>query len=153
MPSVRRLLVSRAWLWAAAFGLFAYVFHTVGSAMGYYPRFFWFQMVAHYLSASAMALLLARAGLDSGLRGRGLVGFVVGFSLVGAVGWEVVEYLGIFPSLHWWSVQDSLLDLVMDGFGVATIIALLGTRIRPVVDPTQETPTPTIPLLERRSSR
>ncbi|MFB6163589.1 MAG: hypothetical protein ABEJ31_00345 [Haloarculaceae archaeon] len=142
MTRLRRLVRSRAWLFAVAFGLFAYLFHKVGSAMGYYPRFFWFQMAAHFLSATAMALLLARAGLDGGLRGRALVAFVLGFSALGAVGWEVVEYLGVFPSLHWWGLDDSLLDLCMDTLGVATVLSLLGTRVRPVINPTLETPLP-----------
>ena len=151
MPSLRRLLLSRAWLFAVAFGCFAYSFHKIGARLGYYPRFFWFQMAAHFFSASAMALLLARAGLDMGLRRRPLVGFVIAFSLVGAVGWEYLEYIKFFKALHWWGIEDSLLDLGMDALGVGTILALLGTRIRPVIDPTVETPGPSDAL--RRESR
>lgn len=133
------LLASRAWLFAIGFGAFAYSFHKVGAALGYYPRFFWFQMLAHLLSAAAMALLLARFGLDSGLVGSRLVAFVVAFSLVGAVGWEVTEYLNLWPNLNWWGIEDSLLDLAMDALGVGTVLVLLRTRLRPVVDPTDST--------------
>lgn len=140
MPSIRRLVASRAWLFAVAFGLFAWAFHRVGAVSGYYPRFFWYQMVAHFLSAAAMALLLARFGLDVGLRGRVLVAFVVGFSVVGAVGWEVAEFLAVIPGLHWWGIDDSLLDLAMDAVGVAVVLLSLRTRLRPVVDPTVPTP-------------
>jgi len=141
MAPISRVAFSRAWLFAVAFGLFAYGFHKVGAVSGFYPRFFWFQMVAHYLSASAMALLLVRFGLTAGLQGRRLVVFVLAFSLVGAVGWEVVEYLKVFPSLHWWGIEDSLLDLGMDALGVASVLILLRTRIRPLVDPGAPTPT------------
>lgn len=140
MARLRRLVFSRAWAFAIGFGLFAYAFHKAGSILGFYPRFFWFQMVAHFLSAAAMALLLARFGLDAGLRGRRLVGFVVGFSVVGAIGWELVEYYRLVPSLHWWGVEDSLLDLAMDAVGVSVVLLSLRTRLRPVVDPTRETP-------------
>lgn len=140
MARLRRLLFSRAWLFAVGFGLFAYAFHSVGARLGYYPRFFWFQMVAHVLSAAAMALLLARFGLDAGLRDRRLVGFVVGFSVVGAVGWELAEYFKLTPGLHWWGIEDSLLDLAMDAIGVAVVLLSLRTRLRPVVDPRRETP-------------
>ena len=140
MGNVRRLLVSRAWLFALGLGVFAYAFHKVGSVLGLYPRFFWFQMAAHFLSATAMALLLARFGLDTGLRGRALWLFVIGFSIAGAVGWELVEYFELWPTLIWWGIQDSLLDLLMDALGVLTILVLLKTRLRPVIDPTLPTP-------------
>lgn len=140
MGNIGRLLFSRAWLFAIGLGVFAYTFHKIGSILGLYPRFFWFQMVAHFLSATAMALLLARFGLDSGLRGRVLWLFVVVFSIVGAVGWELVEYFELWPTLIWWGIEDSLLDLFMDALGVATILVFLKTRLRPVIDPTLRTP-------------
>ena len=140
MATYRQVLFSRAWLFAVGFGVFAYSFHKLGSILGYYPRFFWFQMVAHFLSAMAMALLLARFGLDSGLRGQSLIVFVVGFSIVGAVGWELVEYLELRSDLIWWGIEDSLLDLTMDAIGIAFVLFLLRTRLRPVIDPTKETP-------------
>jgi hypothetical protein len=135
MTSLRRLLLSRGWIWVLSFGLFAYLFHKIGSVSGFYPRFFWFQMLTHYFSASAMALLLARVGLDAELRDRTLVVFVVGFSLVGAGGWELLEYYRVVPSLHWHGIEDSALDLVMDGAGVGTVLFLLRTRFRPIIEP------------------
>lgn len=140
MASLGRLLFSRAWLFAIGFGVFAYSFHKVGASLGYYPRFFWFQMLTHFVSATAMALLLARFGLDAGLRGSRLVLFVVVFSAVGAVGWELTEYFKLWPDLNWWGIEDSLLDLGMDALGIALVLILLKTRLRPVIDPTKETP-------------
>lgn len=140
MGQFRRLVLSRAWLFAVGFGVFAYSFHKVGSILGLYPRFFWFQMVAHLLSAAAMALLLVRFGLVVGLDGRRLVGFIVAFSIVGALGWELVEYLELRSDLIWWGIEDSLLDLSMDALGIGLVLYLLRTRLRPVIDPTQETP-------------
>lgn len=140
MAPLGRLLFSRAWLFAIGFAVFAYSLHKVGASLGYYPRFFWFQLVTHFVSATAMALLLARFGLDTGLRGSRLVLFVVAFSAVGAVGWELTEYFNLWPNLNWWGIEDSLLDLAMDSLGVALVLVLLRTRLRPVIDPTRETP-------------
>lgn len=137
---LRQLLFSRAWLFAVGFGAFAYAFHKVGARLGFYPRFFWFQMVAHFLSTAAMALLLARFGLDVGLRDARFVWFVVGFPAVGALGWELAEYLELVPGLNWWGLDDSLLDLAMDTLGVAFVLTSLRTRLRPVIDPGRETP-------------
>lgn len=151
MPPLRRVLLSRAWLAAIGYALFAYGFHTVGNQLGFYVQYWWFQIAAHYVSASAVALVLARTGLDMGLRGRRLVAFVVGFSFLGAIGWEVVEYLAIFENLHFWGIEDSLMDLAADAVGVASVLALLGTRLRPVIDPTVETPVPSSPIGDSRS--
>lgn len=140
MGQFGRLLTSRAWLFAIAFGVFAYSFHKVGSILGFYPRFFWFQMVAHFLSAAAMAVLLVRFGLAVRVHGTRLVVFVVAFSIVGAVGWELVEYLELRSDLIWWGIEDSLLDLSMDALGVGLVLYFLRTRFRPIIDPTQETP-------------
>ena len=147
MPPLRRLLVTRAWLFAIAFGLFAYGFHKVGSVTGLYLEFGWFQIAAHFLSAAAMTVLIARTALDMGLTGRAFLAFVLAFATLGAVGWEVFEYLQIIPSLIWWGIGDSLLDLAVDAVGVATVLVLFRTRLRPALDPTMETP----PVLNYRS--
>lgn len=133
----------RAWLFAIAFAAFAYGFHAVGNATGLYTRYWWFQIAAHYVSASALALLVARVGLALGLPWRRLVPFVVVVAGAGAVSWEVVEYLGLFENLHFWGVDDSLLDLAADAVGFATVLVLLWkTRVRDAVDPNAETPPP-----------
>jgi hypothetical protein len=139
VPSIRRILLTRAWLFALSYALFAYAFHSYGNATGLYVRYWWFQLAAHYVSASAVALLVARVGLDVGLRGRSLVGFVVFFATAAAVGWEFVEYLGLFENLHFWGIEDSAVDLLADAAGIGTVLVLLRTRIRPVLDPTDET--------------
>lgn len=142
MTTLRRVLLSRAWLFAISYGLFAYVFHQIGAESLWYPRFFWYQLVAHFLSASGVALLLARFGISAGLDGRRLLVFVVAFSLAGAIGWEVTEYLGIWRGLHWWGIDDSLLDLSMDLLGIGTVLFVFRTRFRAVLDPSMETPSP-----------
>lgn len=151
MASLRRLVVNRAWAFALSYGFFAFAFHTVGNDTGLYVRFWWFQLLAHFVSASAVALLVARVALDAGLSGRRLVVFVVVFSGVGAVGWEAVEYLGLFENLHFWGFEDSLLDLAADAVGIATVLVLLRTRVRPVIDPNAETPS-LASLVERGGS-
>lgn len=145
MTSVRRVFLTRAWIYAwvvaIGFGAFAYSFHKVGALQGWYGRWWWFQIAAHYFSAAGVALLLARVGLDLRLRGPRLVAFVVGLTAVGALGWEVAEYLALFPKLHFWGVDDMLIDLAADSAGILTVLALLRTGLRRVIDPRTETPT------------
>ncbi len=112
------------WVWTVGFAGFAYGFHKTGSFLGYYQEFFWFQMLAHLISSTALTLLLRNVGVGLGLQGTPLVFMVVGLAAIGAVGWEVIEYLGIFPDLIWWGLGDSLLDLIMDTAGIATILGL-----------------------------
>jgi len=128
MPSAKPS--PHTWLLAIGYGIVAYAVHQSGVILGYYPRFFWFQLVTHFLSASAMALLLVVVGRRLGLPPVWLVAFVFAFSAVGAVGWELVEYLGVFPALNWWGIEDSLLDLAVDAVGVGTILALFRPRPR-----------------------
>lgn len=124
MPPSPPLPRSHPWLVSVGFGTFAYSFHKVGSVLGFYQEFFWFQLVTHLLSSSAMALILLNSGHALGFQGRSLVWFVVVLGFVGAIGWELVEYLEIFPNLIWWGLDDSLLDLAMDAIGVATILRM-----------------------------
>lgn len=112
----------RAWSIAVGYAGFAYALHKVGASLGYYPRFGWFQVVTHFVSASALALLLVRAGQTASLSPTGLLVFVVVGATVGALAWELVEYLGLYPGLHWWGVDDSLLDLTVDAVGVTVAL-------------------------------
>lgn len=141
MALPRRALRSRSWFYVLVFAAFAYSFHKVGATLGFYSRFWWFQIVAHYLSAAGVALVLARVGLDARLRGRRLDVFVAVLAALGALGWEVVEYLAVFPFLHFWGVEDMTIDLAADALGVGTVLLLLRTRIRAVLDPAAGTPT------------
>lgn len=126
---------SRAWLLSIAYGVFAYALHKTGAHLGYYPRFWWFQMVTHFVSASALALLLYQAGQTLSLEGGTLVGVVIVLSLLGAVGWELVEYLGVFPDLHWWGPADSLLDMTMNVVGIGSVITVIRARRAHPIDP------------------
>lgn len=119
------------WLFAISYGLGAYGIHKYGVIVGLYRSLFWFQMLTHFLSATALALLLVVAGRSLGLSARRLVGFVVIGCLLGAVGWEFVEYLELIPWLIWWGIEDSLLDLLMDGFGVSTVLLVWWRRQYP----------------------
>jgi hypothetical protein len=125
-PSTRR----RLWAVALVWGLAAYTFHAIGNANGLYVRHWWFQIVAHYWSATALAGLLALTGLSGGLRGRRLAAFVVALTVAGALSWEVVEYLGVFPHLHFHGLGDSLVDVTADAVGLWTVLALLRRRDR-----------------------
>lgn len=115
---------SHPWVWSLGFAGFAYGFHKTGSILGYYQELFWFQLLAHLVSSMALTLLLRNLGVGLGLQGRPLVYTVVGLAVIGSVGWEVVEYLGIFPDLIWWGLGDSLLDLTMDSVGIAAVLGL-----------------------------
>jgi hypothetical protein len=135
VPPTRKVVLNRAWLFALGYAVFAYAFHSVGNATGLYVRYWWFQLAAHYVSASAVALLVARVGLEIGLRGSKLAAFVVVFAGAGAVGWEVVEFLGLFENLHFWGIEDSAVDLLADAVGIGSVLLLLRTRVRPVLNP------------------
>ncbi|MFB6156062.1 MAG: hypothetical protein ABEJ22_09210 [Haloferacaceae archaeon] len=124
LPSARR----RLWVVAALWGAAAYVFHAIGNANGLYLQYWWFQIVAHVWSATALAGLLSVAGLTVELRGRHLVAFVVVSTTAGALGWELVEYLGVFPNLLFHGLGDSLLDLTADAVGLGAVLRLLGRR-------------------------
>jgi len=112
------------WIAAALYGLGAYSIHKTGVILGWYYDFFWFQLLTHFLSATALALLLLLAGRTLGLSGRRLLTFVVVGAAVGALSWELVEYLKIFPWLIWWGPADSFIDLVFDALGVSTVLLL-----------------------------
>lgn len=120
----------RSWGVVILWALFAFSFHSAGNVNGMYERYWWFQVIAHYWSASALAALFARAGLSLGYRGWRLVAFVVGFSAVGALGWELVEYLKLFENLHFHGFDDSAIDLVADSVGVTTVLAYLWHKTR-----------------------
>ena len=124
MPPSLPLPRRHTWLVSVGFGGFAYSVHKVGSVLGFYQEFFWFQLLTHLLSSSAMALILLNGGHELGFHGRALVWFVVVLGAAGALSWELVEYLEIFPTLIWWGPEDSLLDLLMDALGVATMLRL-----------------------------
>jgi VanZ family protein len=89
-----------------------------------YVRYDWFQVAAHFWSATAMALILVVASRSLRLDGFAALAFVVGLSAVGAFGWELVEYLGIFENLHFWGFEDSLIDLTADAIGVGLVLVL-----------------------------
>lgn len=106
---------------AISYGLLAYAIHKVGVIMGFYQSFFWFQLLTHFLSSTALVLLLLLAGRTLGLDGTGLVAFVIGAWLVGILTWELVEYLDLVPWLIWWGIEDFLVDLASDTVGLLTV--------------------------------
>lgn len=124
MPPSSPIPRRHPWLVSFGFGCFAYSFHKVGSLLGLYQEFFWFQLLTHLLSSSAMALILLNSGHALGFQGRALVWFVIVLGAAGALSWELVEYLEIFSNLIWWGLDDSLLDLLMDAIGVVAMLRL-----------------------------
>lgn len=120
----------RAWLFAITFGIVAYGIHKTGVILGWYYEFFWFQILTHFLSATAMALLLLMAGRQLRLSSTGLVAFVLVGSAIGALSWELIEYFDVVPWLIWWGIEDSLLDLTADAVGVAMVLLFHRLRFR-----------------------
>jgi hypothetical protein len=120
---------TRDWAVALLWGVCALVFHHWGNTTGLYVRYDWFQVAAHFWSATAMALILVVTARTLHLDGGRAVLFVVVFSAVGALGWELVEYLGIFENLHFWGFRDSFIDLVADTIGVSMVLGL-GSLLR-----------------------
>ena len=130
-----RPAIERGWQVAVLWGLTAYGVHKVGAITGLYLRYGWFQNVTHACSASAMAALVAVFGLSLGYRGRALVAFVVTGSLVGAVGWEVLEYFSVLDAygiwLHFHGFDDAAVDMGANAVGVGATLGVLRA-----VDPT-----------------
>lgn len=112
-----------AWVPALAWGVVAYVVHAVGNDVGWYLQFGWYQNLTHGLSASAMAVILAVAGLRRGYRGARLVAFVVALSAALALCWEAVEYFGLLDpygvSLHFHDFNDAMVDMAANAVGVS----------------------------------
>jgi hypothetical protein len=127
---------------ALSYGLLAYAIHKVGVIMGFYYTFFWFQLLTHFLSSTALVLLLLVAGRTIGLEATGLVAFVVGAWLVGILSWELVEYLDLVPWLIWWGIGDFLVDLASDTVGLVTVF--LAVRVHGGVGPVEQDPVPSI---------
>lgn len=134
---------TRDWGVAVGYAAFAYGLHKIGAILLFYQRFFWFQMVTHFVSASALALVLLRAGQAVGLSGSDLLTLTVVGVAAGAVCWELIEYLDLIPWLHWWGLDDSLLDMTMNTVGLATVLARHRTALRD--PPTVLDPDPPLP--------
>ncbi|MFB6163588.1 MAG: hypothetical protein ABEJ31_00340 [Haloarculaceae archaeon] len=117
---------------AVSWGVFAWALHRTGAAAGWYLRYGWFQNLTHACSASALAALLAVAPLWLGYDGRRLAVFVVAGAAVGALGWEVVEYLGLLDPYGIWlqfhSVHDAAVDMTANAVGVTGTLLVLWVR-------------------------
>jgi hypothetical protein len=127
--------IGRGWTVAVLWGLGAYGIHKLGAVTGLYLQYGWYQNLTHACSASAMAALLAVAGLSLGYRGRRLAGFVVVASLLGAVGWEVLEFFSVLDAygiwLHFHGFHDAAVDMGANAVGVAATLGVLRTVGRP----------------------
>jgi hypothetical protein len=110
----------------------ALLVHTVGNETGLYFQFGWYQNLTHAWSASALAGLLAVAGLRLDLRGFRLVAFVIALATVGALTWELVEYVGLLDPLgvplHFHDVNDAMVDMVSNAVGVSATLGFVWAR-------------------------
>lgn len=120
--------VPRGWKLAVAWGVTAYLVHHVGNPTLYF-QYGWYQNLTHALSASALAGLVAMAGLQRGHRGASLVAFVVALTTLGAIGWEVVEYFGVLDPLgvplHFHDFEDAAVDMTSNAVGVTVTLTAL----------------------------
>lgn len=121
-----------AWGVGLLWGLVVYGVHKYGAIVGLYLAYPWFQNLTHAASASGVAVLLGIAGLHWHLQGRRLVLFVLLGTALGAVGWEIVEYLGwmdrfgVYLMFH--SFDDAVVDMASNAVGVATALFVLWWR-------------------------
>lgn len=128
----------RSWqrLWVST----AAVVHTVG-LLGPYDRVWWWDHIAHTLSAGIVAAAADIAYLRTDLETEGVVAtdsrhrFVFGVTIVLGVVWEVLEYvvhalgnhLGFEPLLVHYGRRDTVFDVVFDILG-AGFVLLYGHR-------------------------
>lgn len=132
MPRRLRRLDLGTWMvglgWAAA----VYSVHKYGALAGWYFTYPWFQNVTHAGSASGVGVLLGLVGLELGYRRGRLLLFVVGLSALGAVGWELVEYLGWLDNygvyLYFHDLNDAAVDMVSNAVGTTVALAYLWWR-------------------------
>jgi hypothetical protein len=121
----------REWAPAVAWGVVAYVVHSIGNPH-LYLQFGWYQNLTHAWSASALAALVAVAGLELGYRRFGLVAFVIAMTTVGALGWEAVEYFGLLDGfgvpLHFHDFNDAAVDMVSNAVGVSFTLLVVWVR-------------------------
>jgi hypothetical protein len=120
-------------LWVGLAG----VVHLVGM-LGWYERLWWWDHLAHGLSASLVGALAYAGGLvlapDSGVLDSRTVAAVatVGVVVVAGVFWELLELaarevgdaLGVDPVLVHYGWRDTGLDLVFDVVGAVAVVAV-----------------------------
>lgn len=127
----QRLRSIDASIWApgVAWGVFVYGFHKYGAVTGWYLAYPWFQNLTHAASASGVALILGLVGAVLGYRHRRLALFVVSMTLLAAVGWEVLEYLGwmdqfgVYLMFH--DLNDAAVDMASNAVGTVLALAAL----------------------------
>lgn len=118
-------------LWGAGllWGAVAYGIHKYGALAGLYLAYPWFQNLTHAASASGVAILVGLVGLEHGFRGRGLLGFVVVGTILAALGWEAIEYLGwldkygVYLMFH--DINDAAVDMVSNLVGLGVALGIL----------------------------
>lgn len=123
-----------------AWGVFVYGFHKYGALAGWYLAFPWFQNLTHAASASGVAVLVGLVGLELDYRGRRLVALVIGGTLLAALLWEGIEYLGwldqfgVYLMFH--DFNDAAVDMVSNAVGLATALVALWwwTDLEPPAD-------------------
>lgn len=118
----------RGWALAAAWGVVAYVVHSIGNPT-LYIEYGWYQNLTHAWSASALAGLAVVAGLRLGYRRLTLVSFVVTVATLGALGWETVEYFHIMDAfgipLQFHSFNDAAVDMLSNAVGVSFTLTVV----------------------------
>lgn len=112
-------------LWGAV----AYGIHKYGALAGFYLAYPWFQNLTHAASASGVAIIVGLVGLERGFRGRRLLSFVVAVTILAALGWEAIEYLGwldqygVYLMFH--DINDAAVDMVSNFVGLGVALGLL----------------------------
>lgn len=128
------------WLLAISYGLVAYSIHKTGVILGFYPAYFWFQLLTHFLSSTALVVLLLVAGRSLGVGSTSLLAFVLGGWLLGVFTWELIEFLDLVPWLTWWGIEDFLVDLTTNTLGLLTVLASYRSRTQSGPDPATAEP-------------
>ncbi|MFB6267224.1 MAG: hypothetical protein ABEI31_06165 [Halodesulfurarchaeum sp.] len=118
-----------AWGKSILWGIFAYSLHKYGALVGWYVTIPWFQNLTHAISASAVALLLWMAGLALGYRGRNRLVFAGVLTIVAAIQWEFIEYLGVLDQygvyLQFHGFDDAAVDMVSNLVGLGAALFVL----------------------------
>ncbi len=115
--------------------------HSIGM-LGPYDRIWWWDLLAHALSAALLtallyaAVLVVGAGATADAAGGAVIAMTVAVALAAGVFWELLELLArdvadrydIDPVLVHYGWRDTAVDLVVD-LGAAVVVVVLDIRV------------------------
>ncbi len=111
-----------------------FVLHDVATEYFFYWRFWWYDIMMHFLGGAVVGGLAAWLviRLMPHISTRRLLGIVLSAVIVVGVGWEVFEYIvGIYANEQS-TIGDTTLDIIMDTVGAFCAYAAISGLVAQV---------------------